>query len=91
MIKIIATVDRCPFDVIFADHPELYEDMMLVSLAKRYEAMRKRYAENLAKATEDDDDIAIDWLESHAAQYNSELHDLCDQFSAIVDARKIQL
>ena len=43
--------------------------------------MRKRYLDALAAYAEDNDD-ATDWLESNTARYNSEMADLCDQFSA---------
>lgn len=43
--------------------------------------MRKRYLEALEGYAEDDD-VATDWLESNTARYNSEMADLCDQFSA---------
>ncbi len=79
MSKIIATVDRSPFEYIFMRVPALRGDTTLKRINGRYEAMRSRYQEFLARMAEDDE-YAEDWLGEHTLEYNSEMAELCEKF-----------
>lgn len=81
MSKIVPTVSYCPFAFVFEFDSKLRNDKVLGRIYSRYEHMRKRYLDALEGYAEDDD-AATDWLESNTARYNSEMADLCDQFSA---------
>lgn len=81
MSKIMPAVSYCPFSFVFEFDSKLRDDKVLGRIYSRYEHMRKRYLEAL-KGDAEDDDVSTDWLESNTARYNSEMADLCDQFSA---------